>query len=168
MVDSSSSSSQSLSSQSLSSESSASPTSCTLGIKLRRYIQSRYVQGMVDGFRFKVVAYAACGMSKYIFRYLRRPLNTQTGEDADEFDGICSSVDIEELPIGEPTTGQQPPFFRLAELDLVFRSRAEGDDVWTIIKEDVQTLVTTLKTMDKLDVAEDVSFGDPSDESPPS
>jgi hypothetical protein len=121
-------------------------------VDLTRRAQTRFVANAVDGFRFTVAAENAVLMPAEIFRYIRRPYNPATGAEADEFDGVCSVPDLEELPVGAPTGS--PQFFRLAELDLVFRSMTEADEAWDVIRADVGTLVRTLNLADELGAAE--------------
>lgn len=127
---------------------------CRLGISLRRSPQEEFQANRIDGFRFTVEAVDACKMPAAIFRFLRRPYNPLTQESADEFDGVCSSVDLEEYPEGAPTG--IPPFFRLAQIDLVFRSRAAADDAWRVIQADVVHLVNSLRAQQRLAAAEEV------------
>lgn len=143
------------------SSSSASSTSSSAtprrGIKLRRAAQTRFVANAVDGFRFTVTAHTAVDMPEEIFLYLRRPYNPATAEEADEFTSVCSAPDLEEYPVGEPIG--TPAFFRLAEIDLVFRSQAEANDAWELIKREVEVLVNTLNLNDELTVEDDVQIG---------
>lgn len=142
-----------------SSSSSSSTSSGTprRGVRLRREAQTRYVVNAVDGFRFTVTAYDAYDMPNEIFLYLRRPYNPTTGEEADEFTSVCSMPDLEEYPAGAPAG--VPPFFRLATIDLVFRSQALADEAWELIKREVEVLVETLRLADQLAVTEDVQIG---------
>jgi hypothetical protein len=146
----------------------SSASSCTRGVKLRRFAQERYVANAVDGFRFQVVAYAECGMPKDIFLYLRKPYDPTTGADRDEFQGVASPSDLEEYPAGAPIVGSQPPWWRSHTVDLVFRSQSLAEEAWTALLEEVGILVDTLDLMDELTVIADVAFGTPSDETPPS
>ncbi len=140
-----------------SSSSSSSSATPRRGIRLRRAAQTRFVANAVDGFRFTVTAHSGHDMPDEIFLYLRRPANPTTGEEADEFASVCSAPDLEEYPVGEPTG--TPPFFRAAEIDLVFRSQGEADEAWELIKREVEVLVETLNLNDRLTVEEDVQLG---------
>jgi hypothetical protein len=143
-----SSSSASLSSSSISSSlSSAGGASAGRGITLLPSRQERYVQGVVDGFRLKVRAVEATLMTNLIFRHVR--VEGGLGREVDEFDGVCSSVDLEELPALAPVAGRTP-LYRTDEVDLVFRSRAEADTAWQLLVADVTTLVRTLDLMDEM------------------
>ena len=112
------------------------------GVSLRRAAQTRFVANGVDGFRFTVEAHSPAHMPAEIFLYVRRPLDPRTGEEADEFTSVCSAPDLEEYPATAPTGN--PPFFRLATIDLVVRSQHEADEAWAVIRRDVGVLVETL------------------------
>lgn len=140
-----------------SSSSSASSEAPRRGIRLRRAAQERFVANAVDGFRFTVTAHSAFDMPNEIFLYLRRPLDPTTGEEADEFTSVCSVPDLEEYPANGPTG--TPPFFRAAEIDLVFRSQTEADEAWAVIQREVEVLVRTLNLTDELAAEADVEIG---------
>lgn len=148
--------SSSSSSSSPSSSSEASVESARRTIRLRRAAQTRFVLNAVDGFRFTVTAHSANDMPNEIFLYIRRPADAGSGE-VDEFTCICSAPDLEEYPTEGPTG--LPPFFRLAEIDLVFRSQSLADEAWTVIKRDVEVLVHTLNLNDELAVTDDIEIG---------
>ena len=131
----------------------------TRGIRLKRLIQSRYNANGVDGFRFRVLAYDAYLMPDEIFLFQREPYNLNTGEEADVFTSVCSSVDLQEYPVGAPSG--TPAFFRQAEIDLIFRSRAQADDAWDLIKKAVDVLVRSLNTQDEMEESEVVTYGAP-------
>ena len=156
-----------MSSSSISLSSSSAASNNTRGIHLLRQNQERYIVGVIDGFRFTVYAYGAYGLNNEIFRYLRHPYDPTTGADVDEFDGVCSSVDLEELPVNEPRADGSSSFFRLSSLDLVFRSRELADQTWEAIKEDVSSLIRSLNVMDDLSGSETVTIGNPPDAAPP-
>ena len=148
-------------SSSSSSLSSSSLSASGRGLYLKLEQQTRYKEGAIDGFRIKVSAYGETNMTRYVFRLLRRISNVITGEEVDEFDGICSSVDIEELPVAAPVPGQNPPYLRTDAIDLVFRSRKLADDTWAAIKEDVTVLIRSLNVQDTMAVTETVAIGSP-------
>jgi hypothetical protein len=131
------------------------------GIKLKRYIQTKYVINNIDGFRMKVEALDANGMSNSIFRYLRGPLSASTGLYQDDFDGICSPSDLEEFYENAPEPGANPSWFRKSYVDLVFRSQATANEAWEMMLSDVRILVKTLDTMEAIQPEMTVSIGDP-------
>ena len=124
------SSSGSLSFNNLSSTSSSQAQPDGHGIRLKKYVQTKYVVNNVDGFRMKIDAYDANNMSAAIFRYLRTPFSATTGTYSDEFDGVCSPSDLEEFPDGSPTPNANPAWFRKDTIDLVFRSQTTANETW--------------------------------------
>lgn len=156
------SSSSSSSSQPLFVSSSSSSSGGTArGIYLLRRPQSRYAVGAVQGFRLRVVAYGGHLMDDAIFRYLQKTLDPTTGERTAECDGVCSPVDLEEYPRNEAVAGDNPPYFRLHVLDMVFRSQVEAFEAWTSIVEEVRSLVASLNIMDDLAPGLSYRVGDP-------
>lgn len=131
------------------------------GIRLKKYVQTKYVVNNVDGFRMKIDAYDANNMSAAIFRYLRAPFSAATGTYSDEFDGVCSPSDMEEFPENSPTANSNPAWFRKDSVDLVFRSQTTANETWDKIVSDVNVLVNTLDIMDIIQPEITVSIGNP-------
>jgi hypothetical protein len=131
------------------------------GVWLRRFSQTHYTNNYIDGFRFKVVAYGANNMPNSIFRYAREALNAREGSHRLAFDGVCSPSDLEEFPEEAPIVGIFPEFCRLDYADLVFRSQATAEEAWTILVEEVGSLVRTLDTMDVMQAGTDLKIGYP-------
>jgi hypothetical protein len=119
-------------------------------IQLTPMFQKRYNPNANCGFRIRIIVNAAEGMTEHVFRFLRHPADT-TGVRADEFTGVCSAIDLEELPIGEPLTTANPQTFRAAEVDLVFESATRAQEAWELIQAEVNQLVHTLNEMDTLE-----------------
>ena len=142
-----------------SSESYSTSAGAKHGLKVTRSSQTRYASGGVDGFRFTLQAVDPVNMSAAVFRYLERPYNPLTGSTAYEFDGVCSSVDLEELPEGAPLPGAIPPFFRSSQVDLVVVSRHDADLLWDKIQSEITVLIETLDIMDDLGTVQTFSFG---------
>lgn len=144
-----------------SSSSSSAAAGGTIGVYLQRDVQERFQTNVIDGFRWKVTAVGATGMTDHIFRYLRRPLDVAAGTTVDEFDGVCSPPDLEEFGENNPVPDREPKFLRLNYVDLVFRSQHEADEAWTALSEDVAALVETLKVMERTVPAQTLAVGDP-------
>ena len=149
-----------MSESSTSSASSEAPT-YTRGIRLRVLAQTRFQVGVTDGFRMRIEAHGAYLMPNAIFRYVRRPLNPDDGTKTDEFDGVCSSVDLEEFGEGAPVPDAAPPFLRLDYVDIVVRSRAEADEALTAIAHEVTSLKDSLNASDHLAETVDLTIGNP-------
>lgn len=131
------------------------------GIKLVKYMQTRFVINNVSGFRMMVEATDASGLSNSIFRYIRGPISAGTGTYRDEFDGVCSPADLEEFNEGAPEVGSNPEWFRKDYIDLVFRSQTTAEESWKLIVKDVTILITTLDLMEITTPELTISIGSP-------
>ena len=116
-------------------------------IRLTREV-TEYVAGTIQGTRIRVTATRACKMPTKIFRYREVPRNPNDATKVGAFDGVCSPSDIEDMPEDAPTPNADPSWFRLDYVDLVLRSRAEVDDLWKSLHEEVTELKTTLDLLD--------------------
>jgi len=99
-----------------------------------------------------------------IFVYLRTGPEIQ-GEYVDTFEAVASPVDLEEYPAQAPNENQEPPFFRMAQVDLISRNRALLDETWEAIKADRDELIRTLANICEMETNEVSRYGDfPDDE----
>ena len=128
------------------------------GIRLLRSV-SNYEGITQQGFRIRVEVTEATDISDHIFRYLMGETNPKTGERAGVFDGVCSPVDIEEMPEAEPLPADEPAWFRLPYVDLIVETRAVALDLWEGIREDVSGLIQTYNVMDELTETEEFVIG---------
>lgn len=130
-------------------------------LKLTPAFQRYFVANETDGFRMTVLATDGNLIPNEVFAYRAEPI--QPGQPVSQafFSHICSPVDLEEFPIGAPLVDSDPPWFRIASLDLVFRSRAACDEVWGLIQEDVSSLRTSMDHGDTLVTGAEVWIGDP-------
>ena len=114
-----------------------------------------------DGSRLTCIAQNSTGFNDdSIFRYERIPGVPPTVPDNDVLNGVCSPADLEELPIGAPNpTSQQPTFFRLNTVDMVFRAASHADDAALDIQEDVKRLVLSLNFLDSLAAPTTITIG---------
>ena len=131
-------------------------------IKLVKEAQGTYVQGRTQGYRMVVRATESHAMPVEIFVFQRKP---GSGADPhvpylDEFTNIASPADLEEYPVGAPIDPNMP-FFRLATVDLVFRSEEIAAEAWAGILSDTAGLVEALNYMDSLSQVEEVIIGTP-------
>lgn len=131
------------------------------GLWLRRFAQRPYRTTEAQGFRMAIAAYGASRMSDRVFRYIRRPYNPITGVTADELDGVCSPADLEEFPEDAPNPADNPAWFRRASVDLVVRSQAEAEELWSGVVKELTALVAALDFMDVVVPELDVAIGDP-------
>lgn len=125
-------------------------------IRLRRLDQTLYLPGTDVGYKIVVIADQAVNMPNEIFRMLRHPVNPNTGEADDTLDGVCSPADLEEYSADAPTEGQDPQWFRVSQVELIFREPCAANDAWTTILQEVRALKSCLDTMDDLRVTETV------------
>jgi len=146
---------------SLSSGSSSQVQSDKHGIRLKKFVQEKYVINNVDGYRMKILAYDGNNMGNEIFRYIRGPFSQTTGSYFEELDGVCSPADLEEFPVDTPLANANPAWFRKDYVDLVFRSQTTAEEAWDRIVSDVKILVSSLDKMDLIKEEKIVEIGDP-------
>lgn len=126
---------------------------------------SRVVDATTDAFRLTIVASDAEDMPTKIFRYLQRPSAPGSSERTGFFDGVCSPVDLEEMPEDDPRPNEEPAWYRLETLDLLFRSQHDRDEAKTDIYGAVIALLNTLDLVDALEVQPPIWFGVPPESS---
>lgn len=129
------------------------------GVLLLPAFQKHYVPNQIDGFRMTITASQPRDMPSKIFRYREIPIQPGQAARLGHFAGVCSPADLEEYPEDAPHTNADPPMYRLAAVDMVFRSRAEAEAAWADIQSEVEILVATLNTMDVLEAAAPVWVG---------
>jgi len=136
------------------------------GITLKRYGIAQANHYYIRGFRMKVEAVDPVGdMTSYVFVYRRYPPDPYTQEVFDEFVTVASFVDLDEYPVGEPDPQSSLPFFRSNVVELDFRSAADAEEAWNIIRTEVCALVDALNRADNMVLEETASCGDASEES---
>lgn len=65
---------------------------------------------------------------------------------------MCRPVDLEEIPAGVPEDTAGVAAVRLAEIDLLFASKAELEELWTALLADRDELLRTLSTLCNLEI----------------
>jgi len=128
-----------------------------IGIKLQRYGMTSYVEGRTQGYRMRVKVSQVSGVDDALFAYQVMPPAGGGTEYGAEFSHVCSPADIEEYPRDAPVSGKD--FYRLTEIDIIFRNLKLLEDAWEKIQNDFTELVRTLENMDTLTLAEEVTFG---------
>lgn len=114
--------------------------------------ESEGVPGRTQGWRLKVEVTEADGVDKAIFLYHRQPFVVAVDDsEGDFFRKVCSPSDIEEFPLDEPDPQADLPFYRLASIDVIFRSPLDREETWEAILEDIRELGRTLTAMADLD-----------------
>ncbi len=104
--------------------------------------------GLAPGFRLTIACSAATEMPTAIFRYRSLSPSAPDGSRRSAFDGVCSPSDLEDHPQDAPEPESGPGWFRLAVVDLVFRSRAEVDETRSAILAEIDALIKTLNRLD--------------------
>lgn len=128
-----------------------------IGIKLQRYGMATYIEGRTQGYRMRIIVTEAVGVDDALFAYQVIPAVGGGTEYAAKFTNVCSPVDIEEYPRDVAESGKD--FFRLTEVDIVFRNLKLLNDAWEKIQHDFTELVRTLESMENLIPQEEVTFG---------
>jgi hypothetical protein len=83
--------------------------------------------------------------------YQRRSDPSTNVDEEDVFVGVCSPVDLDDYPAGQPDPSSSSGLFRLADLDVLTRNRDKLDRLWELILEDLQGLVTTITNICELE-----------------
>lgn len=130
------------------------------GVTLTRYEVANVDYHWLSAFRLRIVASDALGMDERVFLFRRGSLNPYTNERTDYFITVCSPVDMEDFPAGEPDPEKTYPFFRLDEVTLDFRTSADAEAAWDVILGEVENLVTALNTLENLTATIEVRVGD--------
>lgn len=127
------------------------------GVTLNRQAQYVYNAGLSSGYRFTITVSGGVNIPNEIFRYTRMTINSST---SDVFEGICTSEQLINLPIGTPGLGDPNQYFRLNNVDLVFQTKVLADAGWSAIQEDIALLIKAMKINDVLGSAEVTRIGD--------
>lgn len=128
-----------------------------IGIKLKRYGMTTYVEGRTQGYRMRVQVTETAGIDDALFAYQVVPPAGGGTEYGAKFSHVCSPADVEEYPKDAPGSGDN--FYRLAEIDIIFRNLKLLEDAWEKIQNDFTELVRTLEHMQALVPLEEVTFG---------
>ncbi len=133
------------------------------GITLTRHEVLDVDYHWLSAFRLRVVASNPLGMDERVFLFRRGSLNPYTGEQTDYFITVCSPVDMEDFPAGEPDPAKTYPFFRMDEVTPDFRTAQEAEESWALILAEVENLVSALNALEDLTATIEVRVGDDDD-----
>lgn len=114
------------------------------GIRLDIFSQVLFTPGQHSGFRFRIEAVHARNMTDKVFRYVRST-EPDTLEEIDEFDGVCSPIDLDEIAEDNPSSGSI--FSRKNFVDVIVRSKSIGEEAITAIQEQVTTLLESMENI---------------------
>src|SRR5262245_10049475 len=92
--------------------------------------------------RLEVTGYE--DMDPRVFLYRRSPINQYTGEYTDVAITVCSPVDMEDYPPGEPDWEKTYPFFRQNWIELDFRDTAEAEEFYLKVVNSLECLIAAL------------------------
>ena len=134
----------------------ATPPNCCFGLELTREASVYPDAVRSQGYRLKVTVTRATGCSPNIFLHSVRGPDALSAEQYLRFEAVCRPVDFEEFPAGLPEDMTGVLNVRLAEIDLLFASRAELEEVWAALLADRDELLRTFGTLCSLEV-DDVS-----------
>lgn len=130
----------------------ATPPNCCFGIELTREVSVYPDTARSQGYRLRVTVTRATGVSPNIFRYDVHGPDALSQEPYLKFESVCRPVDLEELPVGVPEDLTDVLSVRLAEMDLLFASKAELEELWLAVVADRDELLRTLGTLCELQV----------------
>lgn len=132
------------------------------GITIERLDQSKQeLPNGAESFRIQVTAKDAVMMPEEIFLFARTLVDSHTGAQGEEFQAVISPDDAVIYPVGEPTLGQQPPFYRKSTIDVLLASEHQADQFWEELKLRVCALVEAYNKKDRLIKKESFRCGDP-------
>lgn len=116
-------------------------------------------------FRVRITATEPIMIPTEVFLHRKNTLNPLTGAVSDEFCAIVSPEDLVTYPVGEPNPTDDPPFFRLAEVDAPVASRTVALKLFDEVHEEVCRLIELLNKLDTLVEVQSVRCGAPEETS---
>ena len=113
-------------------------------------LQSVYINGQTDGFRFRLDVANPVNVDPFIFLYVAKPLAPGSAEFDSKFQKVCSPRDLISTPPGAPWPSCNPPYYRLDFVEFDCYTEAEALLVRSAVIADTNQLLTSLNTMDVL------------------
>lgn len=101
---------------------------------------SQGVPGTTQAYRMVATVTSSNGIDMNLFVYQRLTLEPVTQTTGDVFIKVASPSDIEEYPVGNPDPNASVPYYRLSQVDLLFRNADIMTETWNAIVEDLQGL----------------------------
>lgn len=129
------------------------------GVTLVRSEPTRVEGEQAPTWRVLITAEDPVLMPAEIFLFQRVYTDSAHTATRDELITVIQAVDITVYPTDDPTTGQDPPYFRLATIDVLVPSLDAADQMWVIIQASVTRLIQQLNRLDSVSVVESVRFG---------
>jgi hypothetical protein len=118
------------------------PASITLKRTVRKSDPALYM-----GYAMIVEVTNAIDVAEEIFVIQRKVAPSVSAEDdekTDRFMKVGSPVDLQDYPPAPTEFTEDIPYYRVASVELWFRTEEERDDTWTLIQEDVTGLLNFL------------------------
>ena len=127
------------------------PADCEFGLELTRQFTVFNAESSQGAWRLRVVIIDAHEIDPNVFLYQRRTDPSEGVDSQDVFVGVCSPVDLEDYPAGNPDPNDSAGFFRMGDIDVLTRNRDQIDRLWELILEDLQELVETITNICELE-----------------
>jgi hypothetical protein len=130
----------------------------TYDVQVRRDVINVYPTDLIPSvaYRLKIQAYGAVNMPNEIFLY-QQERDPITGLPVDAFVTVCTAADLEQFPVGTTTLGE-PPFYRLADVDVVEPTLERVGLFWESVLAAVTELKAGLETSSRRAVQNLISF----------
>lgn len=114
----------------------------------------QYVAGQTQGFELRLEVTEACNVDQDIFVFHRRANSVAGGDPIDEFSNVATPFDLDAYAADAPAAGQE--YYRLSEVNLVFRNRDSLSQSLIDIETDTQELIRNLSQLSGLTNDNDV------------
>lgn len=112
--------------------------------------------------RMLVTAFEAQGMPNAVFRFVTAG-QLPNGSQRIEFDGVCTALQLEDLPEADqtnPNIASFPGTFRDRRVDLLFPSPITLEETWEQIKAEVELLRQDVEVLAGIATDVDVELGE--------
>ncbi len=119
-----------------------------VGLEIKREHSAYDVGGRTPVYRLRidVTRYSNIDPNVFVYDVVGPDLDTDTKYA--RFNRVASAVDLEEYPVGIPEESDTAvAYFRLAEVDLLFRSMTDLDAAWEAIRADQEELVRAMNQL---------------------
>jgi len=115
----------------------------------------------LQGYKLGLSAVGADMPSEVFVCQRRVPSATdpQYSELPDKFVSLADPVDLEHYPVGAPALETGVPFYRVAAIELVFRTVSELEEVQVMLDDDIRELIHSLTVMGTDTAEETVVYG---------
>lgn len=72
--------------------------------------------------KFKVLSAEGCSPNVFVFHRAKQAAPMEDGSPRDEFLCVADELDEDEIPVNEPDMARHIPYYRVSELELLFRN----------------------------------------------